>query len=135
MHQSVVFHFLEVMFHNPPSPQLYHILYEKGKDKCCAFFLNVSYCNIVLSVVSFFLVTGFKPNRLTGKLVHSSNTARNIVYISMQTMQRFSAKDAMFPFCEGICVCKPRRNVFSVCMYSRSSVCVCCWKALFFVKH
>ena len=57
-------------------------------------------------------------------------------YFSMQTMQRFSAKDVMFPFfCEEIVVCKPRRDAFSVCMYSRSSVCVCCWKALFFVKH
>jgi len=52
MHQSVVFHFLQVMFHNPPP--LYHILYKKGKDKCCAFCRNVCYCNIVLSVVSFF---------------------------------------------------------------------------------
>ena len=67
--------------------------------------------------------------------IASSNIARNIVNISMQTMQRFSSKDVMFPFSKENFVCKPRQNVFGVCMYSRRSVCVCCWKALFLVKH
>ena len=51
----------------------------------------------------------------------------------MQSMQRFSAKDAMFPFCEEIVVCKPRRDVFNVCMYSRSSACVCVVGKLYFL--
>ena len=62
--------------------------------------------------------------------------AGNIVYISMQTMQRFSAKDAMFPFCEEILFVNQGEMLLAfVCIQEVVCVCVCCWKALFFVKH
>jgi len=58
-------------------------------------------------------------------------------YFSMQTMQRFSVKDAMFPFFvkKFLFVNQGEMFLAFVCIQEVVCVCVCCWKALFFVKH